>query len=519
MVTALVCRAGTVRYLGPRTVLALRPVSLLSTGGPPVCGPHTEWGRQLSPTAADICRVTVVTPDRRMELALPTYLPLVDMVPTLVGIVDERLGSAVSGKGVVLQRFGDEPLDQSRTASSLGLRDGDVLHLREADNVLPALRFDDLGDGIAVRLGMLPSRWSSRTTRSTALALSVLAWLAGAALLYSHTPLPTAVAVAGGSAVALLLAGFGAARGWQDGTAALLLAMGAVCMAATAGTLAAPWLRADATLPPAGSQLTMLSALLGGACAAVVGLAAMAFLVEAGSFFLPDRLLVAVILGLVACADGALVTFTSLSNSQATAALSAAAVMFSPLAPTAAFACAGLRLPDLPQSASDIERSNPPIVEATLARRTAAADRYMTCFYAVIAVLGLTASISLAAAHDRSSVWLAALFGLVAIFRAKALTGRWQRLLLIGSGALGVTAALFGLAWLLPAPARVALAAGAAVGASLALVATARVLPDRVIRPYWGRASEILETLLAIAVLPLTLTVVGLLGYIRQLNG
>jgi hypothetical protein len=48
--------------------------------------------------------VTIVTPNRSAELALPTYLPLVDLLPTLAGLVDQGIVNEASGRGLILQR-------------------------------------------------------------------------------------------------------------------------------------------------------------------------------------------------------------------------------------------------------------------------------------------------------------------------------------------------------------------------------------------------------------------------------
>jgi len=44
-------------------------------------------------------------------------------------------------------------------------------------------------------------------------------------------------------------------------------------------------------------------------------------------------------------------------------------------------------------------------------------------------------------------------------------------------------------------------------------------VPGRRMVPYWGRAAEILHSLLAIALLPLTLWLLGVFGTLRGLFG
>jgi type VII secretion integral membrane protein EccD len=471
----------------------------------------------VSSTATDICRVTVVTPHRSVEFALPTYLPLVDMVVPLVGMVDEQLLTATAGKGVVLQRLGEEPLDQARTVAALGLRDGDVLHLREADNVLPSLRFDDLADGIGVRLGMLPDRWASGMSRPVCLALAVLAMVLGTVLLYARTPPVAGASVAGGAALVVFAAALAAVRGWADRSVALVLCAGALALAATSGVLGAQLLRTGGSR--AGLHLDMMSALLGGGADVVVGVAAALLLAGTGEFFAPALALVVVTAAALAAVVGALVCYTSLTVAAATALVAVAVLLFSPTVPTISARLAGLRLPDLPQSAADVERPVEPIAEAELGRQTEVADRYVTGMHAVLAGLELAAVATLSATGDVTSLALAGVLSVLLLLRSRTLSGCWQRWLLIGAGALGLTATVAGAAAFLSPSVRAGLAAVIAVGAGLGLVAASRMLPDRRIRPYWGRLAEISETLLAAALLPLVLTSIGLLGYVRHIAG
>jgi type VII secretion integral membrane protein EccD len=471
----------------------------------------------VSQTTSDICKIIVVTPTRTTELALPTYLPLADLLPTLVGMVDERLLADASGKGVVLQRLGDEPLDQSHTPAALGLKDGDLIHLRAVDSAMPALRFDDLVDGVAVRMGMLSGRWTSRCVRPLFLGLTVLSWVIGLILLWlSVDPLHGAAAAASVTIV-LLGSAVAAARGWGDSTAGLLLAAGAICYGAMAGVMVAPLLHSSGVRSL--RHLDMLSVVLGGAALALVAVLATALLARAGEFLAPERLLIPTVLGLLVCAIGSLASFASMSIAQAGALVAASGLFFAPMIPTIAFRLAGMRLPNLPQSSADAVRPAEPIVDTTLARSAELADRYVTTLYGCLSLLALSAIVMLAMSRDGLRLSLAAVLAMILILRSKALSGAWQRLSLLTSGALGLSAWVIAVVRLSPATARPGLAVVMAVVVGLSLLASARLLPGRPLRPYWGRAAELLETLLAISVLPLTLAVIGLLGLVRQIGG
>jgi hypothetical protein len=161
----------------------------------------------------------------------------------------------------------------------------------------------------------------------------------------------------------------------------------------------------------------------------------------------------------------------------------AVALIFSLVVPTAAFRLAGMRMPDLPQTVDDINRPAEPIEEAVVARRTESADQYVTAMYAAVSNLVLIGVLTLVHERRWTGIAYAGVVSLILLFRAHVLSGLWQRVWLIGA-ALG----------------------------------TSRLLPGRTIRPYWGRSAEILETLLAVVLIPLGLAAIGLLAFARQLS-
>ncbi|MCL6674443.1 type VII secretion integral membrane protein EccD, partial [Streptomyces panaciradicis] len=188
---------------------------------------------------AGLCRVTVQTSQRSVDLAVPSDIPFADLLPIVIGYAGEELEeSGLEHGGWVVQRLGGAPLDLEATPQSLGLRDGDTLHLRPRVEALPEAHFDDLVDGMAGTLRERPYRWTERTTRwllrtllatAPALALVVLALPGG----------PVAVRAGAAAVIGLLLLA-GAATASRsmadDGTAA------AMALMAPAGLALAGWL-------------------------------------------------------------------------------------------------------------------------------------------------------------------------------------------------------------------------------------------------------------------------------------
>ncbi|MGW0751102.1 type VII secretion integral membrane protein EccD, partial [Streptomyces sp. NPDC002587] len=131
-------------------------------------------------SAAGLCRLTVRTPERVVDLAVPAAVPIADLLPTLVGYGGEGLEeSGLDHGGWVLQRLGGEPLDEEGTAQSLELRDGDVLYLRPRADQLPEVHFDDLVDGVTTSMRAHGSSWNERYSRVMLRAVMVALLAAG----------------------------------------------------------------------------------------------------------------------------------------------------------------------------------------------------------------------------------------------------------------------------------------------------------------------------------------------------
>jgi hypothetical protein len=75
-----------------------------------------------------------------------------------------------------------------------------------------------------------------------------------------------------------------------------------------------------------------------------------------------------------------------------------------------------------------------------------------------------------------------------------------------------------GLAWLAVMYAHVVNVAALVVAAGL-VVAIGTWLPGHRPSPFWGRAADIVDTLLIVAMIPLALGVAGVLSFLHGLNG
>ena len=101
----------------------------------------------------DLCRITVVGPSRRVDIALPGYVSFADLFPAVARYAGLDGPDAVGETGGwVLQRLGQEPFSPAMTPLQAGLRDGEMIYLRPHRSQLPQLAFDDVADVIATAL-------------------------------------------------------------------------------------------------------------------------------------------------------------------------------------------------------------------------------------------------------------------------------------------------------------------------------------------------------------------------------
>ena len=92
----------------------------------------------------DLARVTVISPTRRIDLALPGSTTLGELLPNIVRFAG--FDGATTQEAVhawVLQRLGEDPLDPNKLVSALNIRDGETLHLRHRESTMPDAAFDE----------------------------------------------------------------------------------------------------------------------------------------------------------------------------------------------------------------------------------------------------------------------------------------------------------------------------------------------------------------------------------------
>jgi hypothetical protein len=481
------------------------------------------------------CRVTLITPRHRVDVALPADVPLAELVP----MVRELLGTPQGPTGWRFTRITGAPLPPSATLDRLGVPDGELLRLGPHVPAPAAPVVDDPVETVAARAGS-GGPAGPRVRAAVALVASVLAaaLLGLAAWDAPGTSRMLALLPAVGAVVACLVAASAAARaadrqarraasgadpawpgsgpgtacddlpgaagddgaGEHAGFAAAVAATCAVPLAAAAGWIALPG-------PPGAGQL-LVAAAAAGTVAAV------------GQVLV--RVVAPVLVGAVTTAAalaGLAVARLWLQAEPAALAAGAAALALAagPAVPRIALRLAGLPQPTVASDAAELvtEDRLDRLCAAELADRTDLARGFLGGLTGAGAVVAAGAAVPIAAAPGWSgpvtALVVLAVVGLRVRGFADVVAAR-ACLVAAVAGAVGVATVLTvdgGTVVRLLAAAAVAAAATAAV------VLTGREEP--VGGPGTRRAVDLLESALLAASVPLALAVMDVYALVRAL--
>jgi type VII secretion integral membrane protein EccD len=465
----------------------------------------------VSPTTgADLCRVTVVGPSRRLDVSLPADIPFAELFPTILRYAGDDLANVGLGHGGwVLQRLDEAPLDPSVTPNQAGLRDGQVIYLRPGMSQLPELSFDDVADVVATGVNEKSDRWLPEYARRVAIGAAAGALVIGSALLLlSGPPWITPAIVAGMISLLLLIAGVTLSRAVGDGSAGSVM-----------GFIALPYAFVAGLLGPA-AKSTTLSHL--GAPHLMAAFAAVVLVAVISGFAIADGL--PTFLGVAfAALMGTLGTAIAFVYGGVTAGGVAAVTVavtlaVTPLIPTIAFRMARVTLPPVPTSAEDLRRDTLMVDGKAVLNRTNKADRFVTGMATGIAVVGLVGEFALAFSGGWAAPAACGVTAIALMLRSRVFRGRAQRLWFLLSGLAGLV--MLAVGQVLRSDdqiTQVAVLIALVVGA-LIVIAVGSWLPGNRPSPFWARAADVLEILIIVALIALAPGVLGLYGYIRGLQ-
>lgn len=438
---------------------------------------------------------------------MPGDAPLLDLLPAVLA----RLGHGLADQGAehegwVLQRLGEAPLDESCTPAELNLLDGETVHLRPRSQRLPPVDWDDLIDGVAEQVRGRTDAWTTRLSRWMLVAAAAAALVAGLVLVLVTGAGPLNAALAGGFTVVLLTGAAVVSRVVRDPVTATVLAGVAFGYALLTGWFTPLILDPAVTLAP-----RLAATCLAGLAALAVGLAGVAdaALLFAGAI---TFLLLVVIPALIAALSPA-------DGRQAAAIGMVATEVIGLFVPVTAFKLGGLTLPALPATAEQLQEDIDPVSDQLVVDRGVATAGYQTALHVALGAAQLVLAAVVVVHGGTWPMILAAVFALVLFLRARHLGGAVQRWAILIPGGIIVVLELFAMAEGTEPFSRITAIWVPLLLVALGLLVASVKLPGRRLRPYWGRAVEILETIAGLSLLPLLLAVLGTYHLMRGLAG
>jgi type VII secretion integral membrane protein EccD len=480
-------------------------------------------------TTTGFCRVTVVAPDSRIDVALPEDVPLADVYPEVL-----RLSGHVQDEsaptGYHLVRIDGTVLDSSLPLTAQQVRDGDLLTLRPFADSLPAAVYDDVADAIATAVGTDRAQWSGPLMRISGLiGAFLLLTLLGFALWFSdlyHDMHSLPGVLSGVTALVLVTLAGVRARVYDDRGSAIALGLAALPHALIAGSGV---IATSAHQGPGRVQF-----LVGCIAVLLASVVLVAVLPDGDSPFVAAAFVSAV--GTLAT-FGAILTDASAREVAAVSAVVAVGVIGFLPALSSRFA----RLPVAFQSPAQVDGGR---------GRSAAQDDETTAYEPIAArarrghqlLIGLVGGCSavvvgcavvLGFTDSAWPQWLALALGLATMLRARLFQYTAQVLCLLIAGIVSLGLLVLGLALQMPMfifvheqlqhdttavdIRTVWLGASIAVGAAL-LAAIALIVPAKGVSPFWGRLLDLADGLLLASLVPLALAVLNVYATVRGLT-
>lgn len=498
--------------------------------------------------ATGFCRVTVVAPDSRIDVALPEDIAVADVYPELLRLTGQTqpVGAPT---GFHLVRRSGTVLDGARTLAAQQVLDGEVLSLRPFAESLPPAVFDDVSDAVASAVVRDRHRWSDDMLRGAGLAgAALLLVLLGFVLWYAdpvrHDMHGLPGIIAGAVGVLLTAAAGVRARVYRDRGSAVALGLGALphLLIAGSGIVAAA----------AGRGPGRLQFLLGCVCVLVASVALVALTPHGDAPFVAATFL---------AATGTLATFAAIAadgSATATAAVCAPVaiglVAFLPglsarfarlpigyAAPRSA--TEDYETPDRPETATDpgagpmgSDPGHDPAAPLDAEQIAAQARRGHEMLLGLVGGCAAVVVGSAAVLGFSDNTWgrlLALAAGLAMLLRARLFRYTSQVVCALAAGLAAVGLLVLGLALHPPVDLvfeltryhdrggldlrTIWLSAAVAAGAAL-LAGIALVIPRKGLSPFWGRLLDLTEAAVLLSLVPLTLAVLDVYSRARSLT-
>ncbi len=469
-----------------------------------ICAPRLEVTDVTAPVGLNLARVTVATPKRRIDVALPDNAIVAELLPHLLHHAGEELADeGESHGGWTLRRSTGALIEPTRSLTAQGVRDGEVLQMVPRRVDWPELAYDDVVDIIAGGARRTGRSWGRPATRWCGIAVAATTLGVAAALVALSGP-PWAPAAGVALAVALALTGAGVllSRSYGDAVVGAAVATCALPFAALTGLVAAP---ADSGLSGAGAP----SLLLGSGSLllfSVIGFTGVA----AG-----QRLFMAGIGVGAAGLTAASLCLAGMSTAGSAAVVLTVALGLLPSYPLIASWLGRIPVPTLPDRAEAILEDRPVPDRSDVFAAVARATELLSGMLLAASVVSVVASAILIGSGTPAAELLAGSGALALLLRGRLFPAAVQRIPLLASGFVGLAMFVVAARAHLTNPlARLAVLAIVLATAALVLAA-GLAYSRRSPTPYVGRIADILDVLAIMVLVPFACAVVGVYEAVR----
>jgi type VII secretion integral membrane protein EccD len=452
-------------------------------------------------------RLRFVLGKKATDVALPADVPLVDVLPVILPQFGaDWVEQGADHEGWVVQRVGQEPLDEDRTAAQLNLVDGETVYLRPRADQLAAIDFDDLVDGVGEQVRTHRWAWTPVRTRWMFRLGAAFLLLLGLYLVPGTGSTGLQALLTGAFAFVLLIGSLLVAKGAANQPVATIVAGAGVCYAAVAGWLLMATLNPVATLP-------ML--LTGAVVAALVALAVALMAVPESAYLFAGAVLFFGVLALT----GVIGSVSPATPAEAAAIGMTLSLIIGVFVPATAFRLSGLTLPMLPTAADELSEDIEPVSHDVVVDRGTATVGYSIALHVGLGLAQCLLLPTLVMAGYGWSMVLSLVMAALLFIRSRHPDGTAQRWAVLTPASVAVVANVVHIGAEHTDLERVLFVFLPAFAAGVVLLLCGQRLPGRRLRPYWGRMVEILETVTAIAVVPILLQVLGVYVMMRGLAG
>jgi type VII secretion integral membrane protein EccD len=441
--------------------------------------------------ASGLVRVTVASQTRRVDLMLPSAIPVAELVPELarsVGLLDPS--TAHGGFRLVTQ--GGRVLAGESGLAVQGIEDGRLLTVTAGADDVPPPVYDDVAEAMADAVERDVKPWSPGSKRRIVLLTAALLMALGAVALFLQA---SSVAGAAAISVALVLTA-GAivvSHARPETDAAVVMAWLGTSYAAVAGF----------ALAPEGVMLGLPMA-YAGAGATLTGVSCLVGLGRGRTLVLPP-----VVGGAICLAAGLVVRAGAVDLAVLLTGVLTLLVMVGNSFPWLALGATGTTVDQL-SSIRDVTAQPGDIDLDRVSADTRVAHQILVSMTVTVGML-LVITGPLAVSLGLAGALLAAGCCLVVMLRARRHRVGSEMLLGLLSGVAGLVSVAISLFWLHPGwhlIAAATLVSAGGVGIAVALLPSAG-------SPRWGRAGDLSESVTMLSLLPLLVVATGIYAAVR----